>query len=429
MAHVDPHPRTAGRPWAQRRIPAARRGALAVLGVACGVLYGSLLGVPAAHASSLRMVNLNEFQQQDLRALSMGNAFGPVARGEAALQYDPAGLATYDLDLKVDFGVSFLEEKGNFINDTLKLSSGTPTPADVDHYLAKYGGTTQTFILQTFPSAVANLGQFHFGLGAGNLDVRFDQLAFSPHTAGTLPAPTDSLAITSDRAQLGLGGLAFKLADGKALIGLTAKTVRYSEASVVQTYASLLTPGTKVDVSPTPTQYDQVAAYDAGLIYRVEWLPALKPQWSLTAYNIGGYKLKGMTPAGVPQTVQVPDTFNFGASLQPDFGIVHVLMSAEVEDLGDSIRVMDAKGVNQPRDESQRLHAGIEIGLFKTPTGNNWLNIRGGSNQGYLTYGAELNLGGFARAVYAYGTENFGYRKHAQLFRYEAYQLALGIAW
>lgn len=130
---------------------------LAAVAVACGATVGM--------AATVRIVDLNQFQQQDLRALSMGNAFGSAARGEAALQYNPAGLANYDLDLKADFSATFMEAKGNFINDTTKVSSGTPTPTDINNYLQKYSGTTQTFLLQTFTSAVANLGEFHLGVG------------------------------------------------------------------------------------------------------------------------------------------------------------------------------------------------------------------------------------------------------------------------
>jgi len=46
-----------------------------------------------------------------------------------------------------------------------------------------------------------------------------------------------------------------------------------------------------------------------------------------------------------------------------------------------------------------------------------------------LTYGAEINFGGFLRGVYSYGTENFGYKGHPTIFKYEAYQLGAGLAW
>jgi hypothetical protein len=393
-----------------------------------GLVFTALSAATGLAANSIPMLNLNQFQQQDLRALSMGNAFGSIARGETALQYNPAGLATYDFDLKVDASATYMGERGKFVDDTLKVTSGNPTNQDVVNYLNKYDGTTQTYVLQTFPSAVANLGEFNLGLGIGNLDVQRYQIQFLQTTAGVV-SPADSFAVSEDRAQLALGGIGFKLFQGKALFGVTSKTVRYTESSSVIPFAQLLA-SSKINFNMTDNTYNQVQAYDAGFIYRVEWLPALKPQWSLSAYNIGGYTLKSSLPAANPrQQLYVPDSYNFGMSLQPDFGFVHVLMSAEYEDIGAAIKVPDANNVNQPRDSAQQIHAGVEVGLFKTPTGNNWLSVRGGSNGGYVTYGAEVNLGGFLRGVYSYGTENFGYKGHPTIFKFEAYQLALGIAW
>ncbi len=378
------------------------------------------------------IIDLNMYQQQDLRALAMGNAFGSVARGEAALQYNPAGLALYEFDLKVDVSGTFMQEKGNFITDTQKVSSGNPSQQDVQDYLTKYDGTTQNFVVQTFPSAVFNLGFINFGFGGGNLDVQRYKLDFQ----STGAIQNDQLVLSENRAQIGLGGIGFKLFSGKAFFGATAKTVRFSETSQTIPFAQFFGgTGTKIDLNLQGTNYNETAAYDAGFIYRVEWLPQLKPQWSVSAYNIGGYTLKGtdqdpQSPTfGTVNTVQVPDTYNFGFSLQPDIGFVHMLFSVELEDLGGAIKVQDANGVNQPRADEQRIHAGAEIGLIKTPTGNNLFSLRVGSNRGYETYGAELNLWGFLRAVYTNGTDNNGYKDHPVLFRFEAYQVALGIAW
>jgi hypothetical protein len=396
-----------------------------LLAVAC--LW--LVAPPHVQAQQTRILNLNLFQQQDLRALAMGNAFGAAARGEAALQYNPAGLALYDFDLKVDASVTFMEETGSFITDTLAISSGNPSNQDVLNYLNKYDGTTQNYVLQTYPSAVFNLGFVNFGFGVGNLDVQRYTLDFQ--STGVLL--NDTLVVSEDRAQIGLGGVGFKLFDGKAFFGVTAKQVRYSETSQSIPFATVVA-ASKLDLNLQGTNYNQVTAYDAGFIYRVEWFPLLKPQWSITGYNLGGYKLTGtdQTPGatfGNTNTLEVPDTYNFGFSLQPDFGPVHILMTLELEDLGGAIKVQDANGVNQPRADEQRVHAGAEIGIWKTPTGNNVLNLRAGSNGGYLSYGAEINLFGWLRAVYTYGTENNGYKGNPTIFQFEGYQVALGFAW
>jgi hypothetical protein len=383
-----------------------------------------LLPVRVSAQAQTRIVDLNLYQQQDMRALAMGNAFSGAARGEAALQYNPAGLAQYDMDFKVDASITLMEEKGNFINDTISVSSGSPSSQDVLNYLKKYDGTTQTYVLQTFPSAVVNLGTYNFGLGAGNLDVQRYKLQFI--STGVLT--NDSLVVSEQRAQISLASAGVKLFSGKALLGLTAKNVRYSEQNATLSFGQMITGG-KVDLTPAGTDYSATTAYDLGLIYRMEIFPELKPQWSVTAYNIGGFKLTGTSAAGVTQSVQVPDTYNVGLSIQPNLGFVHLLVTAEAEDVSGEIKVQDANGVNQPRAQEQHFHGGIEAGVIKTPTGNNLFSLRAGSNRGYLTYGAELNLWGFLRAVYTNGTDNLGYKGSPTIFRFEAYQLALGIAY
>ena len=380
-------------------------------------------------AAATPYLNLNLFQQEDMRAMAMGNAFGPVARGETALQYNPAGLATYDFDLKAEYSgtLMFPSTAEAFITDTEKVSSGSPSPQAILNYLTKYSGTSLTLDYQTYGSAVANLAEFYTGLGAGYLDVHRDSLAFGTFAAG--PPPTGSVTLSTQESREALGGLAAKLFDGKVLLGVTAKSVQYTAQYTSETYASIVSGG-KLNLNLAPTKYESMTAYDAGLIYRMEWLSFLKPQWSLTAYNIGGYTLRGTNPQMVVQRAYVPGTYNFGFSLQPDIGFVHILVAAEAEDLGQSILVTDpATGLNHRRAEDQLYHAGMEVGFFRTPTGNNWISLRGGYDQGYPTYGAELNLGGFLRAVYTVATENVGWQGHPILFKFTAYQAALGIAW
>lgn len=409
---------------------ARRRGWRQLAGVVLASL--TLCGAWASHAGAATpYLNLNLFQQEDMRAMAMGNAFGAVARGEAALEYNPAGLATYDFDLKAEYSgtLMFPSTAQAFITDTQKVSSGSPSTQDIFNYLNKYSGKSLTLDYQTYGSAVANLGEFYMGAGAGYLDVHRYILQFNPFSLPPpLPTPTAvALTLTQDEAQLGLGGLAAKLFDGKVLFGFTAKSVQFSEAISQPQYQDV---ATKININPAPTKYNSVTAYDAGLIYRMEWFPALKPQWSLTAYNIGGYTLRGTSPQMVVQKAYVPGTYNFGFSLQPDIGFVHILVAAEAEDMGQAILVTDpATGLNHRRAEDQLYHAGVEVGFFKTPTGNNWLSLRGGYDQGYPTYGAELNLGGFLRAVYTVATENTGWQGHPILFKFTGYQVALGIAW
>jgi hypothetical protein len=393
--------------------------------LACVACLTGGSAIPAL--ATTRTVDLNSFQQQDLRALAMGNAFDAAARGETALQYNPAGLAQYDFDLKADYSVTAMAETGNFLTDTEKVNNSGASNQDVQNYLMKYDGTSHIYALQTFPSLVANLGFANFGFGAGKLDVQRYGITFNEPT-GVYNPPTDSITVDEDRAVIGLGGVGLKLFSGKAFLGVTAKTVQYTESTATLLYSALVN-NSQIKFNLIDTVYNQATAYDWGFIYRVEWLPLLKPQWSITGYNIGGYKLTGTPPGGTTSTVLVPETYNVGASIQPDFGFVHILATADVEDVGGAIKVQDSNGVYRSRSNDQLVHAGLEVGLFKTPTGNNWFSVRGGSNGGFLTYGAEINLGGFLRAVYTHGNENLIHLGQPQFFKFDAYQLALGFAW
>jgi hypothetical protein len=242
-------------------------GVAAVLGLILAICTGA----PELVLAQTRVVNLNLYQQQDLRALAMGNAFGSVARGETALQYNPAGLALYDFDLKADLiSVEAMEETGRFLEDTLNVSSGSPSASDINNYLSKYDGTTHNYIIQVFPSAIANLGIVNFGLGIGNLDTQRWKISFTQTVAGVV-SPTDTINLEEDRAQIGLGGVGFKLFSGKAFFGVTGKTVRYSET--FQTLSALqIQNASKINLNLLGVNYKEVQAYDAGLIYRGDYL-------------------------------------------------------------------------------------------------------------------------------------------------------------
>ncbi len=387
-----------------------------------------LVLTPVSGRAGNQIVDLNQFQQTDLRAISMGNAFGALARGEDAMLYNPAGLPQYDLDLKIDLGVTLIGSQGNFATDTYALQGGSGVSApQVQTYLTNYDGTTQRYIGQTLVSAVANLGVVNFGAGFANLDVQRYAFQFNQKTPGVVdftPAG-DSLTASLEHAHLQLLSAGFKLFSGKLLFGGTLKTVAYDQSVNTVSFFNLAASG-KLDLQLAPQAYPTQTAYDVGFIYRMEILPALRPQLSVVGYNIGGVTL---TSAGNPN-LTVPDTYNVGLSFQPNLPLLHIIASFELEDVGGSITIRDpVTGKDHLRDDIQRTHAGIELGLIKTPTGNNILNVRWGVNRGQAVWGAELNLFGDLRLVYAHGSDDLGWANAPAHFDFDAYQFAFGIAW
>jgi hypothetical protein len=420
------------------------------------VIGGGLLGLAlllgvatAAHAADKRIVNLNLFTQQDLRAMAMGNAFGPVARGEGALFYNPAGLAQFDLDLKAEASLAVQGKSLQFAEDTAALTSSGGVSAgsspSTEKYLKTYAGTTQRYNAQLLQSAVANLGYINLGFGVADLDSYRVKLDFTGMSSDGLLATddaqlNDTLSAAEDRLRQQTAGLAFKLGKGKVLLGVATKTFRYSEksASFAPTVQDILSKNLPFHFAGE--NFPSTTTYDLGMLYRVEFWSALKPQWSLTAFNVGGATLKG-----VGTTVEVPASYNWGFAFGPDTGIVHWLVSVEVEDLTDALKFTDTGTgankflscedpartqtcVNQPRSLTQRTHVGAEIGIIRTPTGNNLFSVRAGSNRGYATYGLELNLW-YLRLLYTRASDNLGYQDHVDKFDFVGYQAGIALAW
>lgn len=373
--------------------------------------------------------------------MAMGNAFGPVARGEGALFYNPAGLVQFDLDLKAEASVGLEGERGKFAQDTFALSGGTGLSGvpKLATYMDTYAGTIQRYNAQLLESAVANLGYMNLGFGVANLDSYRYSLDFSGVSAdGNLL--NDVLSANEDRVRMQIAGAAVKLGKGKVLLGVSAKTFRYSERGDTLDFTTLTTAPKSLDFSFSGVTYPTVTTYDLGMLYRLEFWSALKPQMSLTAFNVGGTTLKRNGT-----TLDVPASYNWGFAFGPDTGVIHWLASVEVEDISDALKVTDRGTganltlqcndptrtqtcVNQPRSTTQRLHMGFEIGAFRTPTGNNIISLRAGNNRGYATYGAELNLWAL-RILYARGADNLGFKNNIDKFDFVGYQVGIALAW
>lgn len=402
-------------------------------------VMAAVLVATSAAAADKRIVNLQLFTQNDLRAMAMGNAFGAIARGENALFYNPAGLAQFDFDLKAEYSAG-LAGSEKFAFDTYDVSDNA-TQAELTKYLTKYTGTTQRFNTNTYMNAVANLGYANVGVGYGSIDSHRYTLDFQDLGPSGFDL-ADSLTITDSRLQMQSAAVGFKLGKGKVLLGVAAKPFTYSEGTTgALVYGTVIASGS-IDLDINNNDFASGTAYDLGMLYRMEFWPALKPQASLVAYNIGGGELKNKV---TQEVVQIPTSYNVGFAFGPDTGFVHWLVSFELEDITDALKPTDFGSginaglpcnslsrtqtcVNQPRSLLQRTHIGGELGFWRTPTGNNVLSLRAGNNRGYFTYGAELNLWAL-RILYAKGADNLGWQDSPDKFDFTAYQIGFGFAW
>jgi len=380
-----------------------------------------LPAVPGRGRAANPMVDPQMFNQNDLRAIGMGNAFGAVARGENALVYNPAGLAQTNLGVKVEYGIT-LAGSPKFLGDTYALMGGSGFSAPgMLNYLNSYAGTTQSLLVQTFLSGVVNMGQVGFGAGYGSLATDRFNFAFGP-------ASNLSLDPTAQHMGTDVGAAAFKLFQGKVILGVAGKTLAYSEQSMSQplSLATLLT-SSSLKLTFNKSSYPTQATYDAGILYRSEAWSALRPQWSFVAFNVPSVTFKGTNSKGVASQVEVQPSYNLGLSMSPKWPLVHLLFAAELEDLGSAIKLDPAGTI--ARSAEQRTHFGLELGFLETPFGNNVLSARAGSNRGLFTYGYEVNLWSYLRLVYAKGQDDLGWEGAPNVVDFEAYQLALAIAW
>ena len=411
----------------------SRPGVLTALLRAVGALAVLLLllqaGAPPARAQvTNRIVDLASFAQSDLRALAMGNAFGAVSRGETALLYNPAGLVQFDFDLKLEFSLAFDGEEGDFFSDTVDLTTSDPTPVDVQAYLDKYLGTTQLFRFHTFSNFVANLAKINIGFGVGKYKRTQYSFEFQDTNSNTVFDLTDSLIQGNAELDMTMASFAFALFDGQLLIGATGKSFSYKEETASASFGTVIT-NSDVELITTGDEY-QAESFDVGFIWRLEFLAFLRGQWSLTAYNVGGIDLMPVQVGG--EQLEVPATYNFGIAIQPElpFAPLHIIISAEVEDLTGAIKVCDpctiGARVDHDRTNKQRFHFGAELGLFETETGNNVFNARIGAHRGFLSFGYELNLFSFFRIVYTKYRDNLGHESRQDLHDFEAWQFSLG---
>ncbi|HKI97965.1 MAG TPA: hypothetical protein VKB51_05775 [bacterium] len=400
-----------------RRPRAAWRPALILLALLAGI---AVLATPAAAANET--LDLPFLYRTNLRALAMGNAFEPIARGEAALTYNPAGLVQYNLDIKIEGSLMAEGEAGTFLKDSIK-AFGSPSATDLQNYLTKYLGTSQNYRVETFYNGVANLAAFHMGLGAGVMKQQRYSLTFTDNTPTGFDI-NDQLTLGQQDLSLKVASFGFQLFDGQMLVGATLKNFTYERKTATDTFANVITGGS-VKLTTTGPSYTG-SGYDLGMIWRMESLSFLRGQWSLVANNIGGITLQS---SGNP-TLDVPASYDVGLSINPElpWSPVHVLVSVQEDDITGAIKVRDSSSVDHARSTKQRLHMGAELGFWETATGNNILNVRVGNNRGGTTSGFELNLFSGFRLLYTRYKDDFGYSGTPDPHTFQAVQLTLGLA-
>ena len=321
---------------------------------------------------------------QGVRNLGMGNTGIGLSFDENALFYNPAGLASVDSIL---VGLPILNEVSDdsvkIVNDISKLSADSEI-ADV---VALLMGKRVHYRLLTDLNLILPFGELMtFGMARG-LETQFDLGVRNP-----VSIEIDFGFRLDSITNLGFG---MPVGRGRWLVGAGVETVercdiplRTTTIDTILTNADLETIYGKCELN----NLKRAQTFNFGFQRRIETAHALKMIWGMTANNIGGLKFDRSDNETNPNPSDQNLELSTGLSFQPSWGPVRMLYAIDLRDLtmkhADDTYCQSNKGTDCIW---KRLHIGTELGFFPIDSGASTFAVRAGFNQGYFTYGFELN--------------------------------------
>ena len=319
---------------------------------------------------------------QGVRNLGMGNAGIGLSFDENALFYNPAGLASVDSIL---VGFPFLMEVSddsvNIIKDISKLS-GDSKNADI---VALLMGKRVHFRNLIDLNLIMPFGELMTFGAAHGIEWQFDFGVRNP------VAIEIDFGLRLDR--INNFGLALPVARGRWLVGAGVETIE--RCDIPLTTATFGTVLNNSDIGSSIGKCElndlkRAQTFNFGFQRRLETASALKMTWGVTANNVGGLKFKRSDNETSPAD-QNPE-YSTGFSWQPSWGPVRLLYAIDIRDLTmEHADDTDCQSKKSTDCLWKRLHIGTEIGISPIDSGASTFAIRAGFNQGYFTYGFELN--------------------------------------
>ena len=319
---------------------------------------------------------------QGVRNLGMGNAGIGLSFDENALFYNPAGLASVDSIL---VGFPFLMEVSddsvNIIKEVSKLS-GDSKNADI---VALLMGKRVHFRNLIDLNLIMPFGELMTFGAASGIETQFDFGVRNP------VAIEIDFGFRLDR--INNFGFALPVARGRWLVGAGVETIERCDIPL-----TTATFGTVLNNSDIGSSFGscklndlkRAQTFNFGFQRRLETASALKMTWGFTANNVGGLKFKRSDNETSPAD-QNPE-YSTGFSWQPSWGPVRLLYAIDIRDLTmEHADDTDCQSKKSTDCLWKRLHIGTEIGIFPIDSGASTFAIRAGFNQGYFTYGFELN--------------------------------------
>ncbi len=319
---------------------------------------------------------------QGVRNLGMGNTGIGLSFDENALFYNPAGLASVDSIL---VGFPFLMEVSddsvNIIKEVSKLS-GDSKNADI---VALLMGKRVHFRNLIDLNLIMPFGELMTFGAAHGIETQFDFGVRNP------VAIEIDFGFRLDR--INNFGFALPVARGRWLVGAGVETIE--RCDIPLTTATFGTVLNNSDIGSSIGKCElndlkRAQTFNFGFQRRLETASALKMTWGVTANNVGGLKFKRSDNETSPAD-QNPE-YSTGFSWQPSWGPVRLLYAIDIRDL--TMKHADDTDCQSKKSTDclwKRLHIGTEIGISPIDSGASTFAIRAGFNQGYFTYGFELN--------------------------------------
>jgi len=319
---------------------------------------------------------------QGVRNLGMGNTGIGLSFDENALFYNPAGLASVDTIL---VGFPFLMEVSddsvNIIKEVSKLS-GDSKNADI---VALLMGKRVHFRNLIDLNLIMPFGELMTFGAASGIETQFDFGVRNP------VAIEIDFGFRLDR--INNFGFALPVARGRWLVGAGVETIE--RCDIPLTTATFGTVLNNSDIGSSIGKCElndlkRAQTFNFGFQRRLETASALKMTWGFTANNVGGLKFKRSDNETSPAD-QNPE-YSTGFSWQPSWGPVRLLYAIDIRDLTmEHADDTDCQSKKSTDCLWKRLHIGTEIGISPIDSGASTFAIRAGFNQGYFTYGFELN--------------------------------------
>ena len=319
---------------------------------------------------------------QGVRNLGMGNTGIGLSFDENALFYNPAGLASVDTILVgFPFLVEVSDDSVNIIEEVSKLS-GDSKNADI---VALLMGKRVHFRNLIDLNLIMPFGELMTFGAAHGIEWQFDFGVRNP------VAIEIDFGFRLDR--INNFGFALPVARGRWLVGAGVETIE--RCDIPLTTATFGTVLNNSDIGSSIGKCDlndlkRAQTFNFGFQRRLETASALKMTWGVTANNVGGLKFKRSDNETSPAD-QNPE-YSTGFSWQPSWGPVRLLYAIDIRDLTmEHADDTDCQSKKSTDCLWKRLHIGTEIGISPIDSGASTFAIRAGFNQGYFTYGFELN--------------------------------------